>query len=192
MDFSLLSNPSPLIHPSIRGWLTRVAAELGRNDLARIGLDSLSAYGFHNIPKDIAYLNTLANAAQAAATLGDTRCAEQLYALLSPYPHHNAIDAMLIYQGPVSRCLALLAACMGKPAAEVEGHFENAIGMLTRMGQRPMLARVRYEYARFLAGQTEGAARARAAELAQSAVELARSLNMGWLEALAGKLGPSV
>ena len=159
--------------------------------MARIGLDSLSAYGFHNIPKDIAYLNTLANAAQAAVALGDTRCAEQLYALLSPYPHHNAIDAMLIYQGPVSRCLALLAACMGKPAAEVEG--------TSRMRSACSRAWASGRCSRACATSTrasspdrrEGAARTRAAELAQSAAELARSLNMGWLEALAGKLGPS-
>ena len=123
----------------------------------------------------------LANTVQAVVILEDQERAEELYGLMAPYAQFNTPDAMLLYQGPVARFLGLLAACLDRDEL-VEGHFEDALAMAQRMGQRPLLVRMRYEYARYLSGRKSAIASARAAELMQSARELARLLNITWLD----------
>jgi tetratricopeptide (TPR) repeat protein len=177
-DFTPLTRPAADVHLNVKTQLTRAAAELGRMDVARLGVATLAAIDFETFPKDIAYLNNLANIAVAVVALGDRPRAEQLYALLTPYPHHNTPDPTLLYQGSVSRYLALLAGCLGY-RDEVEAHFEDALAMNRRIGLEPMVARTSLEYAQWLAAQRGGATRAR--ELGLQAAVLGDSLGMAWL-----------
>ena len=179
-DFSLLTRAGSNLHVNLKVRMTRAAAELGRVEIARFGIDALATAGFETIPKDIAYLYNLANISLAVLALSDGRRAEQLYALLAPYPHHNTPDAMLLYEGSVSRYLALLAACLGWND-KVEAHFEDALAMNQRIGMRAMVARTSFEYAQWLAGRRSTGARARAQELSRDACTLAESLGMAWL-----------
>jgi DNA-binding winged helix-turn-helix (wHTH) protein len=181
-DFSLFTRPladaHASVHLNVKAQTTRAAAELGRMEVARLGVDALATIGFDTFPKDIAYLNNLASVAVAVVALADRPRAEQLYALLAPYPHHNTPEPTLLYEGSVSRYLALLAACLGH-RVECEAHFEDALTMNRRIGQQAMVARTCFEYARWLAGQRRGAARAK--ELSLQAAKLSESLGMAWL-----------
>jgi len=184
-DFSMLTGPAADVHVNVKAQMTRAAAELGRMDVARAGVDALAIIGFESFPKDIAYLNNLASVAVAVVALADRPRAEQLYALLAPYPHHNTPEPTLLYEGSVSRYLALLAACIGY-RNEVEAHFEHALVMNRRIGQRAMLARTCFDYASWLSGRRVGDARAR--ELGREVVELADRLGMTWLAERARQL----
>jgi len=179
-DFAALTRPGLELHVNIKSRMTRAAAELGRVEIARLGVDALAAAGFDTIPKDIAYLYNLANISIAVLALSDGPRAEQLYALLAPYSQHNTPDAMLLYEGSVSRYLAQLAACLGW-SDKAEAHFEAALVMNRRIGQRALVARTSHEYAQWLAGRRSAGARTRAQELNRETVALAENLGMAWL-----------
>ena len=184
-DFSLLAGKSNHVHLNLKVQTTRVAAELGRMADARLGLDLLAAIGFENIPKDIAYLHNLACLALTVVALDDRARAEQLYALLAPYPQHNTPEPTLMYEGSVSRYLALLAACLGRNEL-AHAHFEDALAMNRRIGQRALLARTEYEYARWLASRPGRGARTR--QLSGDAAAIAENLGMSWLAVRARQL----
>jgi hypothetical protein len=168
------------MNPSARARITRAAAELGQLDVARASLDSFAAHGFASIPKEISYVGTLSVLGLTATLLGDAPRAEQIYALLLPYAHFNTPDLMLLYEGSAARFLARLAIFLGRES-EVEGHFETALAMNTRMGQRPAVAATQYQYAQWLSTQSKPGAAARARELAQSTLELAEQLGIAHL-----------
>ncbi len=179
-DFSLMLAAVAGTRPNMRAQLARSAVLAGQTEVARTVLEAFDAQGFERIPKEIAYLNTLSCLARVAARLGDRPRSERLYALLSPYPGHNTPDAMLLYDGSVSLYLGLLAACLGWEE-QAEQHFEAALEMNERIGQRPYLARARYEYARWLEQLGEQAALDRSRELARAASQTAEELGMVWL-----------
>ena len=135
-----LTSDGPNLAPHVRARLVRVGADTGRRESAKAGLDVLAAQGFETIPKDICYLNTLSNIALAAIALDDRDRAEQVYALLAPYPEHNTPDQLLNDMGSVSRYLGLLAAYLGRDT-RVEAHFEQAVTMNRRMNRGPQLGR---------------------------------------------------
>jgi DNA-binding winged helix-turn-helix (wHTH) protein len=168
----------------LRTQMIRAAAEFGPRDLARAALHGLAASDFADIPKDLAYLEAIVALSFAAVALADRALGERLYAMLAPYPHHNTPNGLLWYQGSVSQVLGLLAALLGDDAG-AERHFEDALAMNERTGQRPQVARTRFAYAQFLAsrGETE-----RARALNGAARDLAATLGMEWLEAEADAL----
>jgi hypothetical protein len=167
----------------LRARVIRTTAYFGATQvLARSLLDEIAARDFHDFSKTIGYLNTLQVVGLAACMLDDKPRAEALYALLAPYPHHNAVDGMMFYEGSVSHALAMLAACIGRTES-VEGHFDDALAMNERMGVRSRVARTSLEYARWLHRQNRRPARA--AELARKAQQLADAIGMPWLSALA-------
>jgi DNA-binding winged helix-turn-helix (wHTH) protein len=181
-DFTALLRGGAAQAPTQRAHLARSAARVGQLEPAQATLDSMAAHGFELIPKDISYLNTLACLATAAVILDDRPRAERLYELLSPYPEHNTPDGMLFYEGSVSHYLAELAACVGRDD-RVAAHFETALVMNQRLGQRPQLARTRLAYARWLGLREGRAERERAKELERAAYETGAELGMEWLVA---------
>jgi hypothetical protein len=172
------------VQASYRAGVVSLSAELGHEREAQRMLDQMAARSFDDIPKDIGYVNALAHLARAAACLGDRARAERLYELLAPYAAHNTPNSMLFYDGSASFALARLAVSLDLEARADE-HFRSALEMNERLGARPFVALVGYEYARWLAEQRR-AARARAE--AQRAAKLAAELGMGWLEERAAKL----
>lgn len=165
------------LEPGVRARITRAVAELGQLDLARESLDSFAAHGFASLPKEIAYLGTLASLGVTAVILKDAPRAEQLYAQLEPYAGFNTPDGLLLYEGSASRFLAQLAICLGR-TERVEQHFEDALAMNQRMGQKPMLAITQYQYARWLKVQSAHGAATRSRELASEALRLGESLGL--------------
>jgi tetratricopeptide (TPR) repeat protein len=174
-----VASDGPNLQPLLRARLVRVGADVGKRESAKAGLDVLAAQGFDTIPKDIGYLNTLANIALAAIALDDRARAEQVYALLAPYPQHNTPDQLYNDMGSVSRYLALLAAHLGDDAS-VEAHFERAVAMNRRMNRGPQLARTCFEFVDWLARKRPNA-RGRAQELTREARAIAESFGMHWL-----------
>lgn len=191
--FASCSNPSALlskIHDvmvSVRPSIARLAAELGQPEPARAVLDVMAADAFEKIPKEIGYLNALANLALVAIHLRDRSRAERLYELLAPYPHHNTPNCMRFYEGSVSHFLAVLAAFLNWNG-RAKRHFDDALGMNDRLGQRPQLARTCYEYARWLLGRGRAASRKRGREMQARAIALAEATGMSWLAAQARSL----
>jgi DNA-binding winged helix-turn-helix (wHTH) protein len=168
----------------LRTQMIRAAAESGPREQARAALATLAATDFEAIPKDLAYLEAIVALSYATVALGDRELGKRLYAMLSPYPHHNTPNGLLWYQGSVSQVLGLLAALLGDDAS-AERHFTDALAMNERMGQRPQVARTRYAYAQWLASRGQ---KARAREQSDAARRLAGDLGMEWLVAKADEV----
>ena len=170
--------------PNMRAQKARFAAESGELGIAQSAVDWLASQGFDKIPKEISYLNSLANLAIAVTKLGDLERAEQLYTLLTPYAQLNTPDGYLFDEGSVSHYLALLAATLGWHE-RVEAHFRAAIVMNRDMGRRPQLARTYYDFAVWAAEQDHPNASAQAQSLAREASVHAEAIGMQWLAQLA-------
>jgi hypothetical protein len=161
-----------------RPGLARLLLELGEPGAARSLLESCSVNGFAPVPRDIGYLGALANLAMLAIRLEDRARAAMLYELLAPYPHHNTLNVLLLYEGSVSYFLARLAMLLGRDG--VETHFDAALAMNEALGQRPQLARTCHEYARWLSTGNK-AAQKKARDLQNRAQTLAQSMGMAFL-----------
>jgi hypothetical protein len=186
-DTSILADMGPNPPRYLRARLVRRWADRGKRDMVVHGLDAFSAQGFEAIPKDIGYLNTLANISLAVCWLGDSERAEQLYALLAPYPRHNTPDMLLFDEGCTSRYLALLAARLGWHTRVAE-HFETALAMNRSMRRTNQVAATCYDYAVWLARQPGAGNHARARELAHEARTTAEGVGMRWMADLARSL----
>jgi DNA-binding winged helix-turn-helix (wHTH) protein len=172
------------IQPSYRAAIASLCAQRGEERDARRMFDDLAAGRFEDIPKDLGYVNALSHLAMAAVELRDRSRGERLYVLLAPYALHNTPNTMLVHEGSASHALARLAALLGWQD-RADAHFRTALAMNERLGARPQIARVGFEYARWLAVRRRDAqARAEAAR----AAALAEQLGMGWLAAAAGEL----
>jgi DNA-binding winged helix-turn-helix (wHTH) protein/tetratricopeptide (TPR) repeat protein len=171
------------VQPSYRAAVVALLAQLGEHGEAKRMLEGMLA-DCEDIPKDIGYVNALAHLSFAVAELSDRERAGTLYRLLAPYALHNTPNSMLLYEGSASHPLARLAALLGDDA-RAEEHFETALAHDERLGARPQLARVGYDWARFLA-ERRSAARARTE--ADRAARLAGDLGMGWLASSAREL----
>jgi hypothetical protein len=174
--------------PSVVAYAARLAAEADVRHVAERSFSKLARRNFTDVPKEHSYLLTLSNAALAAIALGDRARADVLYELLAPYPEHNTPDLVLLQHGSVSRYLALLAGATGRND-RVAHHFEVALAMNARLPHLPQVARTQYEYARWLLGRGDAAARDHARRLAQQSAQLADGMRMTWLQEAAQVLG---
>ena len=78
-------------------------------------LEIVAANDFATIPDDMNWLSTIASAAEACATLGDTQRARTIRSLLEPYADRMVISARgACHQGSVAYFLARLAATLGE------------------------------------------------------------------------------
>jgi DNA-binding winged helix-turn-helix (wHTH) protein/tetratricopeptide (TPR) repeat protein len=163
----------------------RLAAELGRLDLARQTLYQLSQREFEPIVKDLGYVNALANLGICSILLDDRPLASALYERLSPYARHNTPSgAVGFYEGAAARFVARLAAYLGD-SERAERYFEEGVALNEQMGALPQVARTCLEYASWLTGQGRKVA---ALAFTQRAREIAEPLGMQELAARAALL----
>ena len=176
---TLVDNAS-FIGPLSWAFSAYLHAELGELEPARHHFERLAAGRFTDVPRDEAWLLTLAFASEVCAHLGDGQRAQTLYGLLLPYAdlvisHQH----MRVYLGSMEYTLARLATTRGEGEAAV-AHFEAALESNRLIGARPHLARTQLEYAGMLLGTEEisHADLAHARELLAQAETAARELGM--------------
>lgn len=147
----------------------------GEMERARSLFDALAHHSFTDIPLSPVRLWLLAVLATSCARLDDRPRAQCLYDLLSPYAELNVLpSATWIYLGPVAEYLGQLANCLGERALAAS-HFERAIAECSKLGARPQLARVRFQYAQTLRA-LPGASQERVAQLLQHVATAADEL----------------
>lgn len=162
--------------------------ELGDTVDAHRRLERLAAQRFGDIPRDGAWLDTLARLAELTALLADERCAALLYDLLRPYPERNAHrHTYWIYHGSVSHYLGLLATTLGNFAA-AERHLQDALAMHERMGARLFVTQTQLAYARLLAQPGTAPDPTHALDLARQALATAEKLGLTRLDREARQL----
>jgi tetratricopeptide (TPR) repeat protein len=172
--------------PDFAGYRITLAytyAELRRPDAARREFELAAAGGFGRIPRGISWLILVARAGDACAHLADRVHAAELYRMLLPHAHLNAI------QGHAIGCCGATARILGRLAAVLqrwktaEQHFEDALSMNEQMGSPPWVAHTQVDYADLLRARNRGGDRRRAAELRERALSTAREIGMRPLEA---------
>ncbi len=127
-----------------------------------------------------------AHLGEPLALLGDGPLVEQVYALLSPARHRMIHwgSTKILWDGPVTRILGLLAARLGR-WDEASEHFDRAIQFLTTIDARAYLARTQYEYARALLDRRAPGDATRARALLETARSQAAALEQTGLVRLA-------
>jgi class 3 adenylate cyclase len=162
-------------------WLAGLAylyAELERELEAREHFGKLASEDFADIPEDVSYLITLALAAMVAHFLHDARRAEILYGMLKPYDGLNiTVNNGALCIGAASRILGVLASTMSR-WDEAEAHFLDGIAGNEKIGDRPWLARGRFEYARMLLARDAVGGREKALEQLDHALPIFQELGM--------------
>src|SRR5207249_4339846 len=107
----------------------------GREAEARSEFESLAAMGFSDLPRNLAWLVSVAFLAEACAFLGDTHHARRLYELLLPFAQRTVGIGPVVILGSASRYLGLLAATLGQ-RQQAARHFEDALAMNERLGTK--------------------------------------------------------
>ena len=160
---------------------------LGAGDVerARAALGSL-APDLPGLPRDFFWLTTVALAAEAAAALGDRRLCRGLHRMLTPFAERTVQIGFAATLGSVERLLGLTAAGAGD-AADARAHFERALVRNGALASRPLTIRTQSEFAEFLFAAGRSGDRARAADLAATALAGAGQLGMA---AVAERLAP--
>ena len=177
-------------YPRLVAWkpaLAWIYAETGRLDDARREMERLAARDFLDLPRGLYWNVSVAMLAETCAVLRDARRAAILLDAFASQAPPCIMSVGTACWGSSARVLGLLAATAGHPDAAAR-HFEQAIAVNSRMGERPWLAHARHAYARLLAGWGRPGDRERAEQLARSARETAALLGMTALESRAGAL----
>jgi hypothetical protein len=130
--------------------IASVLAPVGRLQEARRALEIVAANNFATIPDDMNWLSTLASAAEACATLGDTQRAPTIQSLLAPYADRMVISARgACHQGSVAYFLARLAATLGENRT-ADALYADAARQDERAGATISVARDLRRHAEFL------------------------------------------
>ncbi|HUR84392.1 MAG TPA: AAA family ATPase [Solirubrobacteraceae bacterium] len=168
--------------PVWRAAATFAGAMLGRTDDARRAFESLCAGGMAEVPRDAEWLASVAFLVRTGARLGDAERSGVLAELLEPYVHRAIIAGRAaICLGPVARYAGIAAATAGRLDVAIE-HLERALAMARRWGAEPMVAAIRLELADALERLDTATSVARARELRDEGLALARRLELGGLE----------
>jgi tetratricopeptide (TPR) repeat protein len=156
-----------------RAAIAALAAEEGELHLEEAAreLDRLAARGIGRIPSSSNFLVTLFAVVEAAARLGDSSVAAAAYEALLPY---RALPTMasigVVCFGSTERTLGVAARSVGRLDDAVR-HFERAIEVDRRLGNRPMLALARADLGLALLARGGGEDRARGAALVNESGE---------------------
>jgi hypothetical protein len=179
-------------YPSVARWRDALAAaELGDQRAARAEIERHARSGFADLPRDGLWILHLCALAEACVVIRDQQRAAQLYELLLPYAERHAISLSTMPFGPVALRLGMLAAMLER-WAEAERHFEAAMERCSRVGARPVTARVLYERSRMLLARGAGEDQARAVELLAQAEASCRELDLPGISKRATALVASV
>jgi hypothetical protein len=167
--------------PLIYAWrvgLAWIHMVTGDEEAARWEFEQLAVKDFTHIPRDVAWLATVAAAAEVCALLGDERRAVMLYELLLPFAQHCVVAGRGFgCLGSVACYLGQLAATMGNTEAACR-HFELALETNERIGATPYLAHTQAHYARALLTRGLPGDREKVDALGAQALETARALGM--------------
>ena len=161
--------------PAMPAWRCALAVlylDAGREAEARREYERLAARGFASLPRDNVWLVALALLAEVCAALGDGERAPELEALLEPVAARNVVSPEGVFDGPVTRYLALLAAARGDWDAARE-RLADARARSERLNLRPMLALIALDEARMLVQRDGPGDRAAARRLLDRARALA-------------------
>jgi tetratricopeptide (TPR) repeat protein len=180
--------------PHIFGWragLALIHVAAGDEEAARWEFEQL-ARDFSRIPRDVAWMATVAFAAEVCTLLDDARRAAMLYELLLPFAQH----CVMVIRGfgclgSVAHYVGQLAATMGDVEAACR-HFEVALETNERIGATPYLAHTQAHYARALLARDLPGDREAADTLQGQALQTARTLGMTALvQQISSPLPPS-
>ena len=164
--------------PVWRCFLNNIHMLLGRDAVAREEFEALAVDDFAALADDYLWLSCTALLAEVCDNLGDVRRAKPLYDLLLPYEDRNIVVGRGSWcLGSAARYLGLLATLLGR-YDEAEAHFERALDMHRRMRATPWQAHTRYDLARMLFRRGFIGDAARAEELLNSALSIARETGM--------------
>lgn len=172
--------------PVPRTLLGIVLMELDRRDEAREQFECVAAENFENLRHE-RRLGVLPYLCELALYLDDRPRAELLEPLVRPYLETTLPYGVVVNFGSSALYLALLDRVLDREADAV-AHFDKAIAFHERASAPALLARTRFEYARFLASRPRLARSARALELAGQASAAATALGMPRLASLCGPL----
>ncbi len=175
-----------------RPGLALIYAELDMREQARALFEQLAHDEFCAIARDALWITSVGYLAEVCAYLGDDARASVLYRLLAPYQTFNLVTGSnLVCVGSVERHLGMLAATM-KRIEEADRHFSAAASMNERQGALPWLAHTRHQHAAMLLDRNRSQDRARAIELADQALAVAKALGMKMLEERLSLLGARI
>jgi tetratricopeptide (TPR) repeat protein len=153
-------------------------ARIGQLDEARETFEELAANDFTDLPRDLLWLYLATRLCEGAILLGDAARAALLYDLLLPYQDRcTTAGGLALTRGSVSRTLGCVATLLGR-YAEAETHFEKALAMNERIRARVWVAHTQHDYARMLLARAAPGDRAKAGELAATALATAREVGM--------------
>ncbi len=162
-----------------RGWLCLADLELGREEAARAGLQTLVG-DIPTLPRNGIWLPAVALASLTAAQLEQTDAAAVLYPLLLPYTGRAIVISMphpAMCFGSAAFYAALLATTLSR-YDEAGEHFESAMRANERLGTVAFLARTWCEYAHMLLRRAGSGDRKRALQLLDRAAAAATSLGL--------------
>lgn len=160
-----------------------IHAEAGRRADAQAALDRLSKDDFAIVPPYLNGMTALAWAADAAHLLGDRAAAAALHRRLSPHAKRSVIGGgAVLFLGPVSYRLGLLAETLGRPD-EALAHFQDSAERCRRLGALPLLAWSLFAGARVTTREVHAEAWLR--ESHEIASKLGMTLLLGKLDARA-------
>lgn len=161
-------------YPGVRAWragLALVHLANGQDGSAREQLQTLLADGFDAIPRDPAYLGTLALAAEAAVRLQDHEYAAGLYEAL------RAFSGRLVVLGNAAACLGsvdsllgALSGTLGEPGAAE--HFEAGLSIEASLGALALTTRTRLFHGSWLAKRDPARAREQLSQAERDAQQL--------------------
>jgi predicted ATPase len=123
-------------------------------------------------------MGAFASLGEYLAALGNRQLAQQAYDHIRTYRQRCGHWGMLgmRWMGPVSRSLGHLAAALGQPEAANE-HFAEAVNTARRMGARPWIARIVFEWVECL--RATGQLPQRVGLLLEEAEAIAAELGLG-------------
>ncbi len=162
--------------------LANLCGEVGNAQESRNLFESLAVRDFAAVNPDFGWTLSFHHLAETCVRLRDSERAAVLYRLLHPLDGRFVAFSWVAFHGPVSRCLALLAATAGRDR-EARDHFDSAIRSCQALGARLWTARVQCEYAKFLIERGQPDDRDKVIELGQRAQGEAEKLDSARLKA---------
>jgi tetratricopeptide (TPR) repeat protein len=161
-----------------RPGLAVIYADLEQRSDAETAFEQLAADGFQSVPRDSLWQASLCYLVDVCDYLGDAERAATLYDMLLPYADLTVmLGNATVCLGATSRFLGQLASTMAR-WQDAEAHFEHALALNGRMEAVPWIAHTRFQYSRELMRRGRREDSARAVQLLDEAITVARQHGM--------------